>query len=53
MQTRAKKTWEKLETIDEELVNETRELNRQGVRDHYWWNRIGAKIYNEMEPPEY
>ena len=41
LDTRFRKTWNKMERINKDLYNDSIRTARQGQRDHYWWPSVG------------
>ena len=53
MQRRLKQTWSKFEELEPEMANVTTQYNDDDLRDHAWWKRIGAYVYQQDEDPNY
>ena len=52
MYGRAQKTWNKLRSINEELVERTEATdNENDTRDHYWWRRISPYVNSDAPNP--
>ena len=50
LDTRFRKTWDKMERINEDLYNDSIRTAREGQRDHYWWPSVGRAYL--APPPE-
>ena len=54
MYRRAKKTWEKLQEIDETLCEKSMEANtEQNRNDHNWWRRVAPYVAEDDPEAEY
>ena len=53
MYNRTKKTWEKFEEINPELVTTSNNINTNEIRDHFWWRRIASYLQQEEPNPQY
>ena len=51
----AQKCWDRMTTLNEELVEESREEDNDNptTHDHYWWRRISPYANSEEPPPDY
>ena len=50
---RAKKTWDKLRTLNVELTERSLQQDQNEQRDHYWWRRISPFVNGEQPEPWY
>ena len=50
LDTRFRRTWDKMERINEDLYNDSIRTAREGQRDHNWWPSVGRAYL--APPPE-
>ena len=52
MYRRAQNTWNKLKSINDELIERTEAVdNENDTRDHYWWRRISLYVNSDVPDP--